>query len=516
MNDVKRGTLSLQREKPSDAAEAVLEQQIPVGVFDLLLPSRQFVVHHKVAVLTNVSLTAEFLLRLLFNLDSLSEEDIGEFFAFGDEEVNFIVNETHSKGYVERRSGRVELTQAGYDLFKDSDKPQVFEIVKRTEKVGFDLLSMAPSERSFLSEIELAFSELVVEDDYRASKASLEVPDAFRRHYREIVGKKDRDITAGIKRTLYSIDTVIPSDRFSSIVPVVAVATSRNPANPEALFEAWRTTHELDDRPEVARAVAAFLDNLKVLVRPDDRRAYDILLGVAEDYLKEYRTRNGLSVSRYFKEMTQRAGEVRADRPTIGIVGPLYASGNIERVMKVLEIANERSTALMVEQLVWVIPKSSTWGMSRGVKKLLERIAGESRPKEEQANQAALTETAITSGKPSGHVRKIFETIFTRDDDGAIPDALEILLIPQRLVAVIVHAPIGLERGFPVPLGILSFDSKVLETVREYLVDRLPQFIRRFDSGDAMDIHKLVNSDGIATADGIAASNSSEVPGQSH
>jgi hypothetical protein len=507
VSDLKRSTLSLQREEPSDATNAPQEQQILVGVFDLLLPSRQFVVHHKVAVLTNISLTAEFLLRLLFSLESISEEDIGEFFAFDGEEVNFVVNEAHAKRYIERRSGRVELTQAGYDLFKDSDRPQVFEIVKRTEKVGFDLLSMAPSERSFLSEAELAFSELPVEDGYRAGKASLEVPDAFRRHYREIAGKKDRDVAAGIKRTLYFIDTVIPSDRFSSIVPVVAVATARNPTNPEALFEAWRTTHELDDRPEVARAVAAFLDNLKVLVRPDDRRAYDILLGIAEDYLKEYRTRSGLSVSRYFKEMTQRAGEVRVDRPTIGIVGPLYAPGNIERIIKALETANTRSAALGGEQLVWVIPKISTWGMSKGVEKLLERVTGERRSKDDQGNKTARGDTAITLGKPSGHARKIFETILIRDDDGAIPDALEILLIPQQVVAVIVHAPIGLERGFPVPLGILSFDSKVLETAREYLVDRLPQFLKRSDSGDAIDIHTLINSDGVATGDEVADSN---------
>ena len=63
---------------------------------------------------------------------------------------------------------------------------------------------------------------------------------------------------------------------------------------------------------------------------------------------------------------------------------------------------------------------------------------------------------------------------------------------------VVVHAPIGFERGFPIPLGILSFDPRVLETAREYLVDRLPQYLNRYESGNALDIHTLLNWDDIA------------------
>jgi hypothetical protein len=493
MTDVKRAVLSLRKEKPADSADAPQEQHIPVGVFDLLLPSRQFIVHHKVAVLTNVSLTAEFLLRLLFSLDSLTEEDIAEFFGFDSEEATFVVNEADAKGYVERHGGRVELTQAGYDLFNDSDRPQVFEVFKRAEKVGFDLLSMAPSERSNLSEVDLSFSELPVEDGYRAGMASKEVPDAFRRHYREIAGQKDKDLAAGIKRTLYSIDAVTPGERFSSVVPVVAIANSRNPANPEALFEAWKTTHELDERPEIVRAVAAFLENQKVLFKPDDRRAYDILLGIAEDYLKEYRTRNGLSVSRYFKETAQRAGELRADRPTIGIIGPLHAPENIDRVVKALEQSKSRYSSPIDEKVVWMMPNSATWGMSRGVEKLLDQVFGEKKSQYDSGSRKLRGDAVIAWGKPSGHVRKIFETILTRVDDGNIPAVLEIFLIPQRIVAVVVHAPIGLERGFPVPLGILSFDPRVLETAREYLIDRLPQYLNIYESGNALDIHSLIS-----------------------
>ncbi len=457
------------------------EKDVAVGLFDLLLPSRQFVVHHKVAEVGQVSLTTEFLLRLLYSVDGLEEEQIAQFFGFNSTELSFAVNEAEARDFVERQDGCVWLSEAGYALFKDSDRPQIFEVVKRTEKIGFDLLSMAPCERDNLSDFERALPELDIADVHRVGTASQEVPDAFRRHYRDFVGRKDRDVAAGVRRSLYSIDEVIPADRFSSVVPVLAVASVLKPGEPVAMLEAWRTGHELEDRGPVVHSVATFIDNLKTVRQSEDERAYRLLLELAPDYLKEYRTRDGLSVSRFFKETASRAGELRADRRTVGVVGPLYSPENIERIRNALEYSADRAREGPTGDPVWLVPGSPVWGTSRALVTLMDSVS--------QAcyagSTASRTDIAILRDRSQKHLRKAFSRVVLRSDDGEIPSSLEILLVPRRMVAVVVNAPIGLGRGFPVPLGIISFEPDLLQRVHEFLEEKMRP--RSAGSGEQID-----------------------------
>jgi hypothetical protein len=67
---------------------------------------------------------------------------------------------------------------------------------------------------------------------------------------------------------------------------------------------------------------------------------------------------------------------------------------------------------------------------------------------------------------------KAFNVVCT-SDLRRCPGPLEILLVPHVGVAVLVHAPIGEARGYPVPLGFVSFDEPVLRRTHEYLLERI-------------------------------------------
>lgn len=476
MTQQKRATLSLPKRPNDDTAEE--DRNIPVGLFDVLLPSRQFVVHHKVAEVGQVALTTEFLLRLLYSVDGMEEEDVGEFFGFNAGEMAFVVNEAESRGYVYRTGGRIWLADAGHALFMDGQRPQILEVQRRTEKIGFDLLSMAPCERVNLSEFELALPELEIRDEQRVATASHDVPDAFRRHYREIVGRKDRDPATGVKRSLYSVDDVAASDRFSAVVPVLAIANIRKPGEPEPMLDAWRSGHELDDRSAVVNSVAAFLDGLKTVKRAEDDHAYEVLLDIAPDYLNEYKTKSGLSAFRFFKETAVRAGELRVDRPTVGIIGPLYSPENSRRLSDALAYAAPREPEADDDNFLWIAPDIAAWGASRATSTLLDQIHG--------------SEAVITRGKPLKHLLKLFQRVLQRPDNGSIPAALEVLLIPRRVVAVTVHAPLSIGRSFPIPLGVLSFEPDVVKRVHQYLKTQLPQYIEIANSNDKFDLHSTL------------------------
>jgi hypothetical protein len=496
MTTAKRSILSLSKQKVDGTSGDQEELAIPVGLYDVLLPSRQFVVRHKVAVLGEVSLTTEFLLRLLHSIDGMDEQDACSFFGFDATEMAFVVNEAESRAYVVRQDGRIWLTDAGYALFKDGDKPQIFEVQKCTDRVGFDLLALAPCDRENLSDFERALPELEVRDAEIASSAAGKVPEAFRRFYSEIASRKDRDVATGLRRSLYSVDEVEAADRFSSVVPVLAVANVRKPGDPEPVLDAWRSGHEVADRGSVVNSVAAFLDSQKAVRRSEDDSAYQTLIDLAPEYLKEYITRDGLSVLRFFKETAARAGELRADRATVGIVGPLFSPDNSKRVLSAINHAASRTNG-DDETLLWVLPASATWGASRALGTFLEKITNENICTATGDARSERLAIALTCGKPSKHLAKVFQTVLLRPNNGSIPSALEMLIIPQRMVAVTVHAPVGSGRGFPVPLGVLSFDANVVRRAHAYLEAQLPRNVETFGPGAAFDLRDVLHwSDG--------------------
>jgi len=478
--------------KVAEPGAADTEVSVQVGLFDLQLPARQFLVNHKVAVLGDVSLTTEFLLRLLHSVDGMSEEDVARFFDFSAVETAFVVDEAEARAFISRVEGRLWLTDAGYALFKDGEKPQIYEVQKRMERSGFDLLALAPCERESLSNFELALPELEIRDANLAAGASQRVPESFRRFYGEITSRREKDPLEGLKRTLYSVDEVVAGDRFTSLVPVAAVANVRKPSDPEPSLDAWRTGHEVSDRDQVVHAVAAFLDNLKGFRRPEDNNAFDLLAEIAPDYLKDYVTKNGISVLRYFRDTASRAGELRSNRHTVGIVGPLYTPDNAKRIATAISYAQARPTG-EDRAVVWVLPVQSFWGASRAFVNFLDKVKDEGVSQSTTKVKVERIPILVGCGKPPWHLVKAVPKLLMRPDNGAIPSSLEIFLIPQRVVALTVHSSITEAKGFPVPLGILSFDPAVVRRVHEYLLKQLPVRMQENGSVQPFDFAQLVH-----------------------
>lgn len=485
-----RPILKLPKKIPSPEA-ADDEIAVQVGIYDLLLPSRRYEIHHKVAVLGEVSFTTEFLLRLLYSVDGMTEKDVARFFDFNHVEMAFVVNEAEAREYICREEGRLWLTDAGYSLFKSGDHPQILEVEKRTEKVGFDLLSLAPCEWEYLSEFESFLPEIQIRDGELAATASKRVPESFRRFYGEISSKRDRDVFESAKRSLYSVDEVIPGDRFSSVVPIIARASTRRPADPEPVLEVWRPAHEIAVRSPVVHGVAAFLDNLKVAARPEHGLAFQVLLDVAAEYLREFTTRNGLSAQRYFRETAARAGELRSDWPTVGIIGPVYLPDNRKRVSTALHLAAPRRYGID-DEMFWVLPMQDAWGASRALGTFLDGIKDDAIAQVEGVEASERSVFAIAHDRPPRHLTSTFQNVLVCPNNVSLPAKLEIMLVPQRIVAVSVHAPLVDGRSFPIPLGILSFDPSVVQRTHRYLESQLPSRLKMCGSAEFFEFREAL------------------------
>ena len=490
MNE-KRSVLTLAGKNRDVEEDSELE--VPITILDLLLPARRFRVHYKVAEVGQVSLTTEFLLRLVFSVDGISENNVAEFFGFDGDEMAFVLKDPEAKGFVRRERGRLYLTDAGYALFNDDQtRPQIYEVIKNQKVVGFDLISLALCERAGLSSFERALPELGIRNSDYVANTSKYVPERFRHFFGEINSKKSKELKDGVNRSLYSVDDVVSDERFFALVPVVVKANIRRPGEPEANLEGWMSAQDLSNRPEIFHSAAEFLDNLKVPRREEDNNAFDLLLQLAPEYLKEFETRKGFNASKFFKDIGRRAGEVRRDRITIGIVGSLYLPENTKRIISAIGHSNNRIEG-EDNSYLWVYPGQNFWGASRALEGLSETLKSEGVV---QVNQNELKERdplVIGCGKPPRHLKKHFDRIFDRPDNGSIPSSLEIMLIPQRFAAITVNTSVPETRGYPVPLGFISFDPAVVRRVHQYLSENLPKTLSEFGGKRNVDISKLLS-----------------------
>lgn len=168
-----------------------------------------------------------------------------------------------------------------------------------------------------------------------------------------------------------------------------------------------------------------------------------------------------MNVQRFYRHAFTSRGDVRADRPTVPIIGSLFTMENARRLFDVAGYGL-RKTRHAAAAVYWVVPQTPLWGstsiMAETVEQFREQIC---RTNEGLSVQQSVESIALTAERPERSVKKAFSRV--RSSDARVfPGAFEMLLVPGAFVAATVHAPIGQQLGMPVPLGFASFDPRVV------------------------------------------------------
>lgn len=495
----KRPVLRLKRDELVPPEE---DRQLEIAIYDLLLPCRRFDISYKVAVLGLATPTLEFLLRLVKAVPGISEGEALAFFGFSRRELEYVLDEAVGPGYIEREDGRLWLTMSGDNLFSNSDDdgPVIFSVEGRRGSYGFDLLAMAPERPRVLDRVEMALPDLRLDDHSAMGRASQsKIPDSFRRFFRELGERRDREQIK--KRDLYSIDSVNAGERFQIPVRVRVLAQASNPSTAEIDLSYWRADHELSDRPEVERAAGQFLEELSIAANTQvDGSAFQALIDFAPEFLKEFVTKSGLSVNRYWREAVSRAGEVRSDRKTVPIVGALVSQDNIEKILRVMEYGN-RQGGNAPSLILSVPPLAPYWGATTALRDMiavLGRKIGTNLPLSDDTDVKAV---CVVRGKPEKYVESAFDRTVTVETLGH-PASLEFLVIPNIAACVAVHAPIGAASGQAAPLGFASFDPEVLRRIQEFVMESAIRHVA--DEGFRSEIERGLKASSAAAANADA------------
>ncbi|KQT41195.1 MULTISPECIES: hypothetical protein [unclassified Methylophilus] len=482
MNALKRTTLTLSKKENAETDIGSISDDRPVVLdfIEVLLPCRKFSISYKVSEKGAVSLTSEFVLRLLYSVDGMDEVAIASFFGFDNRELTFVMTEVISRDYVSRHNGRAWLTETGRLLFTENDlTPQILKVEKKTRKVGFDLLSLSPQESEKLSRFALKLPELPIQDVEFYANASKYIPKSFQKHFSEIVWTK---VGADKQGVLYSVDAVYADNKFSAIVPILISSSQGRPSSAEPNLTNWKTGHELDDRSKVIEAISKHIHELEVSKRPDDAYSYKKMVELAPEFFEDFLRKDGLSIERYFKAARTRVGDLRSDRQTVPLIGTLFTPDNNARLTSAIDYGLKSiGSSISPNTLFWVIPDVS-WGNTQALPYTLDLI------KEKILKSTTSTLTELSEEKNTGFeciaLTKTFDrrsnigNAFSRQNQFnehlSLPPSLEILYIPNILVACLVHAPLMVNQGFPVPLGFLSFDQNVIGRT-SVIIDELIQ-----------------------------------------
>jgi hypothetical protein len=309
--------------------------------------------------------------------------------------------------------------------------------------------------------------ELPVDPQPTGEQASAVVLRSFRRFFQEF--RLKRGGTRLEKQSLYTVDFANAQQRFSTLVPVAVSVRKDDPEFPEASVTEWRSGTELDDRSEVVQKCAEFVRSIRWGRDQLSESAISILASIAPTQVAGMIQDNHLNSEAFFKATVRQAGELRVDRPTVRVLGQLWTDANRIRFASALKYAMTRLSAPPKMQY-WLKPSVPYWGATRRLSGILGAV------EKQIAESSGGTVRSILGGE--GRVSR-FKTRFSgilSFPNSTLPSGLEMFLVPSHFVYIAVHTPLKQLEGYPVPLGIISFDSEVLSRAQAVLFDllRLP------------------------------------------
>jgi hypothetical protein len=477
--------VSRREDEDGEATGKPLEREIELDVIDALLPCRDFAITFKVAELGKMSLTSEFLLRLVHSVEGIPESEAASYFGFSEAEIAFVIGELEAADYLERRNGALWLSLAGRELFKGgSDAPEVYDVEQRTERHGFDLIALAPAEFFSLSPFDSVLPEFHCKSS-EVAHASKAVPAAFRRHFDGLV----RRVTdTPLKQSLYGVDTVTPLKRYATPIPMRVRTKADMPGMVEPdLTERW-SRFELDDREKIVSAAAEFLKAARISTGPFDELCFQEILRVAPESLGVYAKGGVFKRDQFFRDAVRRVGELRVDRPTVLFVGTLFTDRNVARLNRALEYAFAQEPGdESAQHFFWHAPAVPTWGASRRLPQLLDAIANFGG---EVGRPQRLASIGVLQDRRARCLERAFNHVVASHAQVLRLEPLEVFLVPGRVAAVAVHVPsVGSTDSYPVPLGVLSFDRNVVRRATELMMQLvLPsKMIKPGDAGDTLE-----------------------------
>lgn len=272
------------------------------------------------------------------------------------------------------------------------------------------------------------------------------------------------------------MDAVHADARFSAIVTVILSVRVDEPGFPEANLSEWKTGAELEDRASVVESCATFAKEIRFRAEQVSPIAISFLQKFAPEQVAPFFKGEHLNAEQFFKVTAQQAGALRSNRASVKTLGQLWTNGNRIRFASALTYALAQSS-VRPTLLIWLKPSVPHWGSTTRVSAILDAVRRQTGEGDEPTVSKLKT---ILIGVEDKGVVSAFKHVFggiVLTSLGDLPGGLEVLVIPGHFAYTAVHTPVGQVEGYPIPLGVMTFDVRAVRRA-QHLLARLLEGIR--------------------------------------
>jgi hypothetical protein len=429
------------------------------------IPTRTFWINYSVRKRTNFPVVKEFLLRLIFTLESCSSSTLRDFFGFDDAEISAMISELEGEKLIKWESGLIELTNYSKENFENVQgsnlqKPRYYEVVEETDRVGFELLTFSIiAEKTVGSRSNKNLEVLLPKEDLRNLKERAE--KEFDRQFDWFREKAKKVDIYNDDSELYQINSISTHD--DSTIPL-KVRFLISVAEPDSLkiefVDQWVNDWDYEGKITSAIQNATSLNKVSAFSSQKSLKEYyeatlDPILAL------------GLSTTLMRYCDPQYSVTVLDDTDAKVLVGAIIEEKNSSLILKLLDMVRQEKK-IKASGVLWIgSPKEKVWARSSAIDEFSEKVATRLDSRTSSGQLSMLL--AAENKKEAYKLNRLYSSKAIRVSEVSSPfinHDTEILLVPGLMVVSLMHMRKENFGHCTMPVGFVSFAPKYIDPIQ--------------------------------------------------
>ena len=460
------------------------------------LPCRSFSIHYSVTEKRQLPVVKEFVVRLIYQVESSFPDTIANYFGFNSHEIKEVLEDLLEEGLIQWDEDKIILTEYALENFTEVDGnsvPRFFEITDKQDEVFFDLFffkflsnGIQKMSNKFTS-IDIPLPSESYEDILSKVKSSFH--DQFM-HYQEQV--KKIDILSEESLELYKINHIESSRDQLIPIPVNYYFNSSTESisleydfNELAEWDKEKFLFNIIDNAIVDPSFndsAHISDCIKYVGNIRDPFFINVIN--SNEIFSNFEVPFAAMHKHYLNNNSFKKGQQM-------IMGNLYTKDNRQIINKLIRRSLKKSKNYANCALLFANIDEKTWGKTWSLRELSE-IVGQTFNNSEGR---FIINTVCNSKNPDEiyKIQKNYENSTIKlHSCGNLFDStqIELLIIPDILVASLFHYKIEDNRELTIPIGFISTNIDAIERITSETKKWSQSSKSKFNEEDVFQIKK--------------------------
>ena len=471
------------------------------------LPCRVFTVSYSVTEKRQLPVVKEFVVRLLYEIDQCNPEILANFFGFNSQEIKIVLEDLIYESLIQWDGDEVRLSSYAKENFTEVEGnavPRFFQIADMTDRVSFDLFlfKFLGNDLRKLGRKFLCIDVPLPDDSYKGviDKVKSAFHDQFMHYQSEV---KDIDLFSDDSVELYKINHV--ESLFDQLIPI-PVSYYYDGSSQDIVMEY--------DLPEIAewdseRQIFNTIDNAIEMASVNESNQTNNVMNyvayVRDPFLvRMIRSENSDYSTEELKMITQQVSYTQlltiykneehkvfeGNLQTLMIVGNLYTKDNREILEKIIRRAAKNDESKYLPGALWFTNfQDKTWGRTDHLTATIEMV--NQLFDKEPGNVSLVINTPCYGENDAYEISSKYKFSGAKFHScGNIFDSeqIELLLIPDLLVASVFHFKTNDSRELTIPIGFITKNKEIIEKITKNIRNWSNKPESKFDERD--EFHK--------------------------